>query len=72
MLNILFMVDEIFTGKTKMVKKDHKDIFEIFDENKTNTAIQRASKQPNKQPKTTEMPDLESEESAGQRINHPG
>ena len=68
-INILSMVDEIFTGKTKTVKGDDQGVIEIFEENISNTAIQRSTKQPNEQPDTTDTPDLESEESTAQRRN---
>ena len=63
------MVDKIFTGKTKTVKEDDKDVLEIFEEKKSNTVIQRSAKQPNEQPDTTDTPDLEREESAAQKRN---
>ena len=68
-INILSMVDEIFTGKTKTVKGDDQGVLEIFEEKNSNTAIQRSAKQPNEQPDTTDTPDLESEESTAQRRN---
>ena len=36
---------------------------------KKNTAIQKSAKQPNEQPDTTDMPDLESKVSRAQRKN---
>ena len=78
--NIYFMVSEIFTGETKKLiennkgeiclsksKSDHSD-----EQKESNTARQRFAKQPNEQLDTTDMSDLESEESAAQRRNQPG
>ena len=62
MVNILFMVDELFTGEAKMVKKMMKAILRF--KKKINTAIQKSAKTSQEQPETTDMPDLESEESA--------
>ena len=74
------MVSEIFTGKAKELmennegklilkksKSDHSD-----EQKESNTARQKFSEQPNEQPYTTNMPELESEESAAQRINQQG
>ena len=57
------MVDEVFTGKTKMVKEDDKGVLNVFEVKKSNTARQEFTKQPNEQPHTTTMPDLESDKS---------
>ena len=77
--NICFMVSEIFTGKTKKIMKNNEDMFYVFesendrsDEKKeSNIATQRFAEQPNKKPNehldTTDMSDLESEESAAQK-----
>ena len=59
MLNILFIVDETFTGKIKHIKENDEDS-QVFE--------QKSDEQPN----TTDMPDLESEESAAHRRNQPG
>ena len=63
-VNTFFMVDEAFTGKTKMVKEDDKGVLNVFEVKKSNTARQEFTKQPNEQPDTTTMPDLESDKSA--------
>ena len=60
-LNILFMVDEIFTGEIKWVKENDKGDLEVFKE-KSNIKRQESDKQPD----TKNMYDLESEESAAQ------
>ena len=59
--NILFMVDEIFTGEIKWVKENDKGDLEVFKE-KSNIKRQESDKQPD----TKNMSDLESEESAAQ------
>ena len=76
--NIYFMVSEIFTGNTKKFMENNKGELYVFeseshhsDEQKeSNIARQRFAEQPNKkpneQPDTTDMLDLESEESAAQ------
>ena len=74
MVNIYYTVSEIFTGEAKELvenndgklileksKSDHSD-----EQKESNTARQRFAEQPNEQPDTTDMPDLESEESAAQ------
>ena len=69
------MVSEIFTGETKKFVKINEDEFNFeksksdhSDEQKeSNTARQRFAEQPNEQPDTTDMLELESEESAAQR-----
>ena len=61
-VNILFMVDAIFTGKSKSVGVDNEGSFEIFEE----------KQESDKEPVTTDMPELESEESAAERRNQPG
>ena len=55
------MVDEVFTGKINWVKENDKNDPEFFKE-KSNIKRQEADKRPD----TTNMPDLESEESAAQ------
>ena len=67
--NIYFMVSEIFTGKTKKFIENNEGEFYVFepkydDEKESNIARQRSAEQPNEQQDTTDMPDLESEESA--------
>ena len=61
MLNILFTVHEIFTRKIKSIKANDEGILEVF-EQESNIARQKFAKQPG----TTDMPDLEDEESVGQ------
>ena len=65
-INILYMVDEIFTGKIKILKGNN-GVLEIFEE--TSSIEGRKS---NKQPDTTDKPGLESEKFAAQRKNQPG
>ena len=60
-LNILFMVDEIFTGEIKWVKENDKGNLEVFKE-KSNIKRQESDKQPDMK----NMSDLEREESAAQ------
>ena len=55
------MVDEIFTGKTKFVKANNEGVLKVF-EQESNKARQKSAKQPY----TTNMPDLEDEESAAE------
>ena len=66
-LNILFMVNEIFTGESESVGVSEKGDFEIFKE-KSDKEKQKS----NEQPDTTDMPELESEESAAERRNQQG
>ena len=60
-LNILFMVDEIFTGKIKFVKFNDKGVLKVFKQG-SNIERQKSAKQPD----TKDMPDLEDEESAAE------
>ena len=64
-LNILFMVKEIFTGESESVGVSEKSDFEFFKE-KSDKEKQKS----NEQPDTTDMPELESEQSAAERRNH--
>ena len=66
-LNILFMVNEIFTGESESVGVSEKGDFEFFKE-KSDKEKQKS----NEQPDTTDMPELESEESAAERRNQQG
>ena len=66
-LNILLMVNETFTGESESVGVNKKGDFEIFKE-KSDKERQKS----NEQPDTTDMPKLESEESAAKRRNQPG
>ena len=61
------MVNEIFTGEIESVGVNEKDDFEIFKE-KSDQKKQKS----NEQPDTTNMPELDSEESAAERRNQPG
>ena len=59
-LNTLFIVDEIFPGINKFVEKNDEGNIEIF------------KKESDEQPDTTDIPDLDNEESAAQRRNQQG
>ena len=61
-VNILFMVNAIFTGKSKSVGVNKEGSFEIFEE----------KQESDEEPVTTDMPELESEESAAERRNQQG
>ena len=60
-INTLFMVDETFTGKIKSVEANNDGIREVFEEK-----LDREKQESDEQPDTTNMPELESEESAEQ------
>ena len=66
-LNILFMVNEIFAGESESVEVNEKANFAIFKE-KSDQKKQKS----NEQPDTTDMPESESAESAAERRNQPG
>ena len=66
-LSILFMVNEIFTGESVSVRVNEKDDFEIFKEKSD-----KEKQETDEQPDTTDMPELETEESAAERKNQPG
>ena len=61
------MVNEIFTRKSESVEVNEKGDLEIFKE-KSDKGKQKSDKQPD----TTDMPELESEESAAERRNQQG
>ena len=61
MINILFAVDEIFTGKIKSVEVNNDDILEVFEEK-----LVREKQESDEQADTTNIFELESEESAEQ------
>ena len=61
-VNILFMVDQIFTGKNKSVGVNKEGMLEIFEE----------KQESDEEPDTTDMPELESEESVAEKRNQPG
>ena len=56
------MVTEIFTGESESVGVNEKDYFDIFKEKSD-----KDKQESNEQPDTTDMSELESEESAAQR-----
>ena len=58
-LNILFMVNEIVTGKSEKIEVNKEDNLEIFKE----------KQESDEEPDTTDMPELESEESTVERRN---
>ena len=61
-LNILFMVNEIFTGESESVGVYEKGNFEVSKEKSD-----KEKQESNEQPDTTDMPELENEESATER-----
>ena len=67
MVNILFMVNEIFTGESETDGVNEKGDFEIFKE-KSDKEKQESSEQLD----TRDMSELESEESAAKRRNQQG
>ena len=66
-LNILFMVNEVFTGQSESVGVNEKGDFEIFKEKSV-----KEKQESNEQPDTTDIPELESEKSAAETKNEPG
>ena len=66
-INTLFMVDEIFTGEIKTVKANNEGALEVFKEKSD-----REKQESDEQPDTTNMLELESEESAGQNKKQRG
>ena len=66
-LNILFMVNEVFTGQSESVGVNEKGDFEIFKEKSY-----KEKQESNEQLDTRDMPELESEESAAKRRNQQG
>ena len=67
LLNILFMVNEIFTGESASVELNKEGNFEIFEE-KSNKGKQESDEKPD----TTDMSELDSDESAAERRNQQG
>ena len=61
------MVDETFTGKIKSVEANNDGIREVFEEK-----LDREKQESDGQPDTTNMPELESEESAEQNKKQRG
>ena len=71
MLNILFKTDKIFTEIRSQYKRvDNKYVLSRtkIDEKESDMRTQQSDERPD----TTDMPDLESEESAAQRRNQQG
>ena len=66
-LNIIFMVNHFFTGEIESVGLNNKDNFEVFKE-KSDAEKQESDEQQD----TTDIPKLESEESAAERRNQDG
>ena len=66
-INIIFMEDETFTGKIKSVEANNDGILEVFEEK-----LDREKQESDEQPDTTNMPELESEESAEQNKKQRG
>ena len=66
-LNILFMVNEIFTGENESVRPNEKGDFEFF-KGKSDKEKQES----NEEPDTTDMLELESEEYVEERRNRQG
>ena len=66
-INALFMVDEIFTGEIKTVKANNEGALEVFKEKSD-----REKQESDEQPDTTNMLELESEESAEQNKKQRG
>ena len=62
LLNILFRVNETFNGEIKIAEVNKEGSFEIFEEK------QKSGEEPD----ATDMPELESEESAAERRNKSG
>ena len=62
LLNILFMANEVFTGESESAEVNKEGIIEVFKE-KSNKEKQQSDEEPD----TTDMSDLESEESAAER-----
>ena len=67
MVNIIFMVNGIFTRKIKSVEANNDGIFEVFEEKSD-----REKQESDEQPDTTNMSELESEESAEQNKKQRG
>ena len=59
LLNIIFMVNETFAGEIENVEVDNEENLEIFKEN-----YDKEKQVSDEQLDTTDMPELESEESA--------
>ena len=68
MPNSPFLVDKIFTGKFNQ-HKIIDDKYELFESKHNQKESDTVTQQSKEQPDTTEMSDLESDESAAQRRN---
>ena len=66
-LNILFMVNEIFTGESESVEVNKEGNFKVFKEK-----LNKEKQEPDEQLDTRDMPELESEESGAERRNQQG
>ena len=67
LLNILFMVNEIFTGESESVEVNKEGNFKVFKEK-----LNKEKQESDEQLDTRDMPELESEESAAKRRNQQG
>ena len=66
-INTLFVINEIFTGESESVWLNNEGNFEIFKEK-----LNKEKQESDEQPDITNMPELESEESAAERRNQLG
>ena len=66
-VNILYMIDDIFNEKTKSARVNNEDSLKIF-----KGKCDRKKQESDEQPDTTDMPELESEESAEQNKKERG
>ena len=64
MINILFMVDKVFTGISKLFEENNEGKLEFFEKK---SDIER--KESDEQPDTTDMPEWESKKPAAKRRN---
>ena len=67
LLNILFMVNEIFTGESESVEVNREGNFKVFKEK-----LDKEKQVSDEQLDTRDMPELESEEPAAKRRNQQG
>ena len=67
LLNILFMVNEIFTGESESVEVNKEGNFKVFKEK-----LDKEKQVSDEQLDTRDMPELESEEPAAKRRNQQG
>ena len=66
-LNVLFMVNQIFTGESESIGVNEQGYFKIFKEK-----LAKEKQEPDEQPDTRDMSELESEESAAKRRSQQG